>query len=475
MWTGDNLPVLRGLNSESIDLVYADPPFNSNQDYAAPIGSKAAGAAFKDTWTLSDVDEAWLGEIAEQAPSVYAAIENAGIVHGKGMKSYLIMMAVRLLEIRRVLKATGSLYLHCDDTAGAYLRVLCDAVFGVANLRSEITWKRHNARSTARRWPRVHDTILFVSKSNRFEFTPAKVAGDTAKLPHTLITGEDGRKYQTYELTGAGTRDGESGRPWRGYDPAGMGRHWANLPSKMDAWDHAGLIHWPRKTGSRGGFPRRRADEPFVPTVRQVTIGDVWTDIDRINQAAKERVGYPTQKPLRLLDRIIEASSNPGDVVLDPFCGCATACVSAESLGRHWLGIDLSPLAANLVESRLQDEFKIFAQIHHRTDVPRRTDTGPLPSYRTHKHQLFGRQEGRCAGCEIVFPFRNFTIDHRVPRSAGGTDHIDNLQLLCGACNSTKGTRSQAYLLATLKERGMLKAPAAKAGLGRRRGSTRTG
>ena len=136
MWTGDNLPVLRGLNSESVDLVYADPPFNSNRDYAAPIGSKAAGAAFKDTWTLSDIDEAWHGEIAEREPEVYAAIDAAGIVHGAGMKSYLIMMAVRLLEIRRVLKPNGSFYLHCDDTADAYLRMLCDAVFGSANLRS---------------------------------------------------------------------------------------------------------------------------------------------------------------------------------------------------------------------------------------------------------------------------------------------------------------------------------------------------
>ena len=472
MWTGDNMPVLRGLNSESIDLVYADPPFNSNKNYAAPIGSKAAGAAFKDTWALSDVDEAWHGEIAEREPEVYAAIDAAGIVHGPGMKSYLIMMAVRLMEIRRVLKPTGSLYLHCDDTADAYLRMLCDAVFGSVNLRSKITWKRHNARSSGRRWPRVHDTILYVSKSDGFKFTPTKVAGDTAKLPHTLITGPDGKKYQTYELTGAGvTAEGESGRPWRGYDPTEMGRHWGNSHRAMDEWDRAGLIHWPRKTGARGGFPRRRAAEPFIPAARQVTIGDVWTDIDRINQTAKERVGYPTQKPLSLLDRIITASTREGDVVLDPFCGCATACVSAESLHRQWIGIDLSPMAARLVESRLRDEFKIFAEIHHRTDVPRRTDTGPLPNYRTHKHQLFGRQEGRCAGCQVPFPFRNFTIDHRVPRSAGGTDHIDNLQLLCGACNSVKGQRDHAALIVTLEERGILPARAKpiKATLGGRR------
>ena len=472
MWTGDNLPVLRGLNSDSVDLVYADPPFNSNRNYAAPIGSEAAGAAFKDTWTLNDVDEAWHGEIADREPEVYAAIDAAGIVHGASMKSYLIMMAVRLLEIRRVLKPTGALYLHCDDTADSYLRVLCDAVFGSVNVRSKITWKRHNARSTRRRWPRVHDTILFVSKSRQFKFTPTKVAGDTAKLPHTLITGPDGRKYQTYELTGPGaTANGESGRPWRGYDPTEMGRHWGNSHATMDEWDREGLIHWPRKSGRRGGFPRRRDAEPVVPAARQVTVGDVWTDIDRVNQTAKERVRFPTQKPLRLLDRIIKASTDEGDVVLDPFCGCATACVSAESLHREWIGIDLSPLAARLVESRLRDSFGVFAEIHNRTDIPRRSDTGALPHYRTHKHQLFGRQEGRCAGCEVAFPYRNFTIDHRVPRSAGGTDHIDNLQLLCGACNSVKGQRDHPALIAALEHRGILPARAkpAKARIGRRR------
>ena len=210
--------------------------------------------------------------------------------------------------------------------------------------------------------------------------------------------------------------------------------------------------------------------EDFI-SITVLTIGDVWTDIDRINQAAKERVGYPTQKPIKLLDRIIKTSTDEGDVVLDPFCGCATACVSAESLNRRWIGIDLSSLAARLVESRLRDEFGVFAEIHNRAELPHRTDTGPLPNYRTHKHQLFGRQEGRCAGCQVAFPFRNFTIDHRVPRSAGGIDHIDNLQLLCGACNSVKGQRDHAALIAALEQRGILptRAKPIKATLGGRR------
>ena len=153
---------------------------------------------------------------------------------------------------------------------------------------------------------------------------------------------------------------------------------------------------------------------------------------------------------------LAQRGSNAGDVVLDPFAGCATTCVSAETLHRQWVGIDLSPLAAKLVKSRLKDEFKLFYELNHRTDVLRRTDLGKLPSYRTHKHQLFGKQEGRCGGCSVVFPFRNFTIDHVVPQSQGGSDHFDNLQLLCGACNSVKGDRPHAALLATLKERGIL-------------------
>ena len=190
-------------------------------------------------------------------------------------------------------------------------------------------------------------------------------------------------------------------------------------------------------------------------TVDQEKIDDVWS-LPYLMPASRERVGYPTQKPLTLLDRIIKASSNEGDVVLDPFAGCATACVSAESLHRQWIGIDLSPLAAKLVKARLGDEFKIFAEIHHRTDVPTRTDLGTLPNYRTHRHTLYGRQEGHCAGCRVLFPFRNLTVDHVVPRAQGGSDVLDNLQLLCGACNSTKGTGTHAALLAALRQRGIL-------------------
>ena len=190
-----------------------------------------------------------------------------------------------------------------------------------------------------------------------------------------------------------------------------------------------------------------------------IPLQDSWTDIGPISSQANERLGYPTQKPLALLERIIKASSNLGDMVLDPFCGCATACVAAESLGREWVGIDLSPKAIELVNVRLQAAMGgLFHDrlVTARTDIPRRTDIdAPIP-YRQNRHVLFGQQEGRCNGCRTEFPFRAFSVDHFIPRSRGGTDHIENLQLLCGHCNSVKGDRPMEYLMARLRETGVL-------------------
>ena len=439
LWTGDNLDIMRGLNSESVDLVYLDPPFNSNKDYSAPIGSEAAGAAFKDTWTLNDVDLAWHGLIAEEHPGLYSIIDAAGVAHGKSMKSYLIMMAVRLLEIHRVLKGTGSVYLHCDDTASHYLKLLMDALFGTTNFRNEITWQRFNFHADAKRFGRVSDRVLFYTRSEVHNFNRLRIPFSKEYTESKFrYKDADGRRFRLSDLNPPAGRGPV-------YEFNGVTKAWRFTEEKMLELHNQGRIY----TQSRIPQLKRYLDELDGQAVH-----DNWHDIAPINPRAKERTGYPTQKPLALLERIIQASSDEGDVVLDPFCGCATALIAAEKLERQWIGIDLSPKAKELVKGRMERELGLFGlQVVYREDIPRRTDIDKPPPYKTQKQTLFGMQEGICAGCKISFPFRNFTIDHVVPRARGGTDHLDNLQLLCNACNSLKGTKTQAEFLAALSSR----------------------
>ena len=394
IWTGDNLDILRGMNSETVDLIYLDPPFNSNKNYEAPVGSKAAGAAFKDAWTLSDLDVAWMGLIADEQPAIAYMLDAARHTHGKGMQSYLTMMAVRLLEMRRVLKPTGTIYLHCDPTASHYLKQLMDAVYGVRNFRNEIVWAYRGGGVPKYDFARKHDIILRYGRTSPVTFNV-----DAVRVPYSEDS-EERLRYKAKAFRGDRTYDTYEQNP-------------------------------------KGKHPE-----------------DWWT-IQPIMPSSGERIGYPTQKPLRLLERIIAASSNEGDMVLDPFAGCATACIAADKLGRQWVAIDLSSKAVELVNMRLQDYMgNLF---HHRlvtarTDIPRRTDIDAPIHYRKNKHVLFGKQEGRCGGCEMDFPFKVFEVDHMIAQSKGGTDHIDNLQLLCSHCNRMKGNNDQAYLKARLKE-----------------------
>lgn len=395
LFTGDNLHVMRGMNDNSVDLIYLDPPFNSNREYAAPVGSEAAGAAFKDTWTLSDVDMAEHGEIADRDPALYRIIDAAGLAHSKSMKSYAIMMALRLLELKRVLKPTGSIYLHCDPTASHYLKALMDCVFGRRNFRNEIVWCYYGGGRPRDSFGRKHDSIL------RYAMGMAIFNADAVRIPYL-----------------------------------GEGRN------RTDA----------SKWGSR-----RKDGAPYQPHAKGKVPED-WWPIHQLNSNSPERTGYPTQKPLALLERIIKASSNEGDLVFDPFCGCATTLVAAEKLDRQWIGCDLSDMAVKLVKKRIDRELGgLLFDIHHRTDIPRRTDLGQIPNYRTHRHTLYGQQEGLCNGCKTHFPFRNMTVDHIVPKAQGGHDHISNLQLLCGACNSLKGTGTHAELLVKLQRDGIIK------------------
>ena len=398
IFTGDNLHVLRGMNSDSVDLIYLDPPFNSNRDYAAPIGGGDAIAAFKDTWHLSDVDKAWHDQLELDHPVLHNIILAAWAAAGKRMASYLMMMGVRLLELKRVLKPSGSIFLHCDDTAGAYLKMLMDSIFGRKQFRNEIAWCYGSPGRPNYWFPRKHDIILFYAMPDQ-----PPLNHDDILVPHKRID------------------------------------------KKIS-----------------GGWTSRAGDKYTQKDVNEVAKGktpfDWWDDIAPAYKLHSERTGYPTQKPLKLLERIIRASSNPGDVVLDPFCGCATAAVAAEKLGRQWVGIDLSPVAADMVRKRLKDDLGLMSELAvHRTigkgrDQLMRTDLGKLPHYRTHKGTLFGEQEGYCAGCGYDFAYDDLEVDHIIAEGKGGTDHKANLQLLCRRCNSRKGTGEMSELVAELIE-----------------------
>ena len=438
VWTGDNLAVMRGMNDACVDLIYLDPPFNSNRHYEAPIGSKAAGAAFKDAWTLDDVDVCEHGELADRNPAAYSVIEAARQAHGKGMQSYLIMMAVRLLEMHRVLKPAGSIYLHCDPTASHYLKLLMDGIFGKQSFRNEVVWERTTGRKAGLQFGRAHDVILFYARPSAHWNAPMIPQTEETVRGHDLMR-DDGGLHRLSDLSGAG--EGPP-RLFKGQEIAPPpGRHWMFDQDGIDRLIRAGRIAY-----SRTGRPRLKT---YLEDMPGISVRDIWTDIGPINAAAAERLGYPTQKPLALLERIIAASSNPGDMVLDPFCGCATALVAADRLQREWAGIDLSPLAIKLVDERIAEDRGLWGGATAMTAPPVRTDLGDLPNYRTHRHRLYGEQEGVCAGCETHFPFRVMDVDHILPRSRGGTDHPDNLQLLCSGCNRSKGGKTMAEWRAT--------------------------
>lgn len=397
---------------------------------------------------------AWLGLIADQHPAVYQLLTAAELTHGKGMQSYLCMMAVRLLEMRRVLKDTGSLYLHCDPTASHYLKGLMDAVFGAANFRSEITWRRTNAKGLSYRgYPNNADYLLYYSISDDFTWHRSYRPYDQEYVQkfYRYVEPDTGRRYRLSDLTNPNRN-----RPNLTYEFLGVTRVWRWTQERMQRAYEQGRVVQSRP----GAVPSQKR---YLDEMPGNPVDSIWDDIRPVQAQAKERTGYPTQKPLALLERIIAASSNEGDMVLDPFAGCATACVAAEKLGRQWIGIDLSPKAVELVKMRLaeltaslrQERQDVAGLVTARTDIPRRTDVGTLPPYRQQKHVLFGQQEGRCAGCDTEFPFRAFDIDHIIPQSRGGTDHPDNLQLLCSHCNRVKGDRPQEYLLARLGELGL--------------------
>jgi site-specific DNA-methyltransferase (adenine-specific) len=360
---GDNLDVLRGFAPESVDLVYLDPPFNSNANYnvlfKSPQGqeSQAQIEAFEDTWHWGEQAEGEYRELLRQENTDVAQMMEAlrRFLGENDMMAYLTMMANRLLKLHAVLKPTGSLYLHCDPTASHYLKMVLDGVFGVERYQNEITWKRTTTHSDSKTWSRVSDIILFYTKNDRFIWnTPRDKHSDEYVATKYRHDDGDGRLYRLDNMTSPNPRPNMM-YEWKGYPFPDKG--WRYSKETMSKLDSEGRIWYPLNRDGTLDISKRPQFKRYLEDMEGGVMGSIWTDIPPINSQAQERLGYPTQKPLALLERIIQASSNPGDVVLDPFCGCGTALHAAQKLGRQWIGIDITHLAISLIEKRLRDAF----------------------------------------------------------------------------------------------------------------------
>ncbi|MBS1941286.1 MAG: restriction endonuclease [Bacteroidetes bacterium] len=375
LFFGDNLEVLkRDIKDASVDLVYLDPPFNSKREYsqffkgADGKQSHAQVSAFEDTWHWGPQAQGELDDLTKEGPANVADLMVAfdKLLGRNDLMAYLVMMTSRLVELHRVLKPTGSLYLHCDPVASHYLKLVLDAVFGVENFRSEITWQRTATHNDAKRWPAISDVILFYSRSGSFKFKPQhRSQSDEDIETRYRFVDKDGRRYRLGPMDapeggGMAAINKKTGKPngwyvWKGYQPPEKG--WRYSPDTMAELDENGLIHYPTGKDGSPDFDKRLAKKLYLDESKGAVIGNIWVDIPPLQASAAERLGYPTQKPLALLERILNASSNPGDVVLDPFCGCGTAVDAAQKLGRMWIGIDITHLAITLIDKRLKDRY----------------------------------------------------------------------------------------------------------------------
>ena len=409
----DNLDVLRGINTETVDLIYLDPPFNKNKVFTSPLGSKAEGASFRDIFRQEDVKKFQLEGLKKHHKSLADFIGSTGKLGNGYNKHYLIYMAVRLVELYRILKQTGSLYLHCDPTMSHYLKLVLDGIFGEKSFVNEIVWHYGKWMGQYKGWCKNHDLILMYSKSKEYIYHPLYVPRRNKKKYDAPVAA--GQKtivvYKEYA-------------------------HEAEVQDVIQRYQKKGykLI-----VSDKGGTKEH----------------DVWTyvrdkKLNFVNSQAKERMGYPTQKPLALLERIIQASTHEGDLVLDPFCGCATTCVAAEKLNRKWIGIDVSPLAHKLVKHRLNQEVakekeifkkKVFFREGNDAYVQRTDVKADKRSKDAIKRSLYGDQGGFCTLCDTHFQIQNLEVDHILARSKGGGDNYENLQLLCSRCNRIKGDR----------------------------------
>jgi DNA modification methylase len=384
LYYGDNLTIMQRMPKHCVDLIYLDPPFNSKQNYnliyknmtGLPVPDQAE--AFCDTWEMDAEKE----ELAKTMPilmrehgveSYYVdfwRIWINALRHTQPhLLAYLIYMVQRLLHMKSILRPTGSIYLHCDPTASHYIKVMMDGIFGHKHFQNEIIWKRTGAHGRAKRWGPIHDVILFYSVSDKYTWNRVFEEYDQSYIDNFYRFNDDHGQYRLVTLDGPGVRGGSSGTPWRGTDPGTKGRHWEVPPDRalpdwfhhpegyaqmtvqerLDVLDAAGLIYWPK----RGTVPQYKR---YLNVAEGNPVQDIISDIRPIGSQADERLGYPTQKPIALLDRIIRASTNKGDVVFDPFCGCGTTIYAAEARERTWIGCDVAILSIKLVREILTGE-----------------------------------------------------------------------------------------------------------------------
>ena len=476
LFHGDNLPFMRAMNSDSVDLIATDPPFNKGRDFHVTPDKLKRGASFQDRWSWErDVHQEWVDQLTDDHPALMEAIESAIHAHSDGMGAYMCFMAVRLLAMRRILKPTGSIYLHCDPTASHYLKAVMDAIYGRRNFRNQIIWKRTESHNTAKRYGNIVDVLLYYSMSKTYTWNQQYHAHSDSQLKRYKHTDPDGRRYKLENLT-APRPDSDSGKfNWRGTMP-GNTRGWGYRIDQLETWWSEGRIR-----GKKDGTPRMDGLKVYVDETQGKPVQSIWTDISRIPNTSSERTQnkYPTQKPLALYGRIISASSNEGDVVLDPFAGCATTCVSAERLNRQWVGIDIWEGAHDVVIERLKREGLIapdgskeyiFAdgEIAFTKDLPTRTDDKETAAphlqvklsvkepqerrmSRAEMYEILLSQQGiKCQGCDRTFDDPLYLeLDHNTPRKDGGWNHISNRILLCSPCNRIKAHR---FTLSGLRE-----------------------
>lgn len=480
LYFGDNLEILRNeIKSESVDLIYLDPPFNSKANYnllfRSPKGHKphAQIEAFEDTWHWGEQAEREFDELIHQPNTDVSEMMQAlrRFLGENDVMAYLTMMGNRLLELQRVLKVSGSLYLHCDPTASHYLKIVLDGIFGKENFQNEIIWKRTTTKNDytqgAVNWARIHDTILYYTKDREKtavfnqpfgEYSEEYVA---SKYPYT---DSKGRRYGLWDLTAPGS--GSRGHPQ--YELMGVVRYWRYAKEKMQRLVAEERVIQPRP----GAVPRYKR---YLDEMHGIALGDVWTEISAINSQAQERLGYPTQKPLTLLERIIAAGSNEGDTVLDPFCGCGTAVHAAEKLKRQWMGIDVTHLAIALVEKRLRDAFPGIAFEVHGTpkDFESARDLATRDKYQfqwwacslVNAQPYQGKKKGADSGIDGVIYFKDDkTVSKKIVVSvkAGENVSVPMIRDLGHVVNREKA--SLGLFVTLTKPTGPMRQEAVKAG-----------